>query len=546
MAPVSTSAAQQPDDSCGAQGLAEYLNLVLERCSDDQCLVLAKFLHVNKHIHGSAAVTPSEPTSSHPSSIASNAPSPFVTRPSPLGQTPHGPSPGSWGAASGPTPPAQAGGEHTAERRRVERAPRGAHGAQGLTPSCSEKVGRIGGGDATTGATAGVGLFFVQAQGGFGACEVDEVIPGSSADEQGSIRVGDVLTAVDSRDIRGLSLAQVRDAIVGQPGSLVTLTLNRPAHGTFSVTLARAVRRPSPRIRAAAPDASAGGLSGPESIVDAFLKAGGNTSAAQRAHARAAAAERTQAAGNWVRRAENVQPVKVSAKDQKGLHMAELFPVGGAGATPESGGGGRDEDERRGGDVDLVVALCDFVAARPHELSLRSGDVLLVKRRHTSGWWECEHPTGTRGAGWVPSNHVRPAETGEGNEGGGAGAGQASDLSHEMSRELAGRGVSSGDGPSASKDLGNVFVGSGSAGSRGGAASPPPDNAGGDAPTARMSVDEVCAWLETLELGEYCERFRANKIDGELLLSLEERDLEEDFAMENKYHRRRLLRKLHP
>ena len=51
MAPVSTSAAQQPDDSCGAQGLAEYLNLVLERCSDDQCLVLAKFLHVNKHIH---------------------------------------------------------------------------------------------------------------------------------------------------------------------------------------------------------------------------------------------------------------------------------------------------------------------------------------------------------------------------------------------------------------------------------------------------------------------------------------------------------------
>ena len=202
---------------------------MLERCSDDQCLVLAKFLHVNKHIHGSAAVTPSEPTSSHPSSIASNAPSPFVTRPSPLGQTPHGPSPGSWGAASGPTPPAQAGGEHTAERRRVERAPRGAHGAQGLTPSCSEKVGRIGGGDATTGATAGVGLFFVQAQGGFGACEVDEVIPGSSADEQGSIRVGDVLTAVDSRDIRGLSLAQVRDAIVGQPGSLVTLTLNRPA-----------------------------------------------------------------------------------------------------------------------------------------------------------------------------------------------------------------------------------------------------------------------------------------------------------------------------
>jgi len=32
------------------RGLQEYLNAVLERCTDDQCLLLAKFLRVNKHI----------------------------------------------------------------------------------------------------------------------------------------------------------------------------------------------------------------------------------------------------------------------------------------------------------------------------------------------------------------------------------------------------------------------------------------------------------------------------------------------------------------
>eukprot|EP00287_Rhodomonas_sp_CCMP768_P008395 CAMPEP_0196726928 /NCGR_PEP_ID=MMETSP1091-20130531/8038_1 /TAXON_ID=302021 /ORGANISM="Rhodomonas sp., Strain CCMP768" /LENGTH=129 /DNA_ID=CAMNT_0042069433 /DNA_START=172 /DNA_END=557 /DNA_ORIENTATION=- len=32
------------------KGLQEYLNQVLERCSDDQCHLLAKFLQVNKHM----------------------------------------------------------------------------------------------------------------------------------------------------------------------------------------------------------------------------------------------------------------------------------------------------------------------------------------------------------------------------------------------------------------------------------------------------------------------------------------------------------------
>ena len=44
--------------------------------------------------------------------------------------------------------------------------------------------------------------------------------------------------------------------------------------------------------------------------------------------------------------------------------------------------------------------------------------------------------------------------------------------------------------------------------------------------------------------GEYVEVFRANLIDGELLSEIEERDLISDFCMQNKYHRRALLKKI--
>ena len=35
-----------------------------------------------------------------------------------------------------------------------------------------------------------------------------------------------------------------------------------------------------------------------------------------------------------------------------------------------------------------------------------------------------------------------------------------------------------------------------------------------------LGVEEVCAWLGEMELGEYAERFRENKIDGDLLVDL--------------------------
>jgi hypothetical protein len=47
-----------------------------------------------------------------------------------------------------------------------------------------------------------------------------------------------------------------------------------------------------------------------------------------------------------------------------------------------------------------------------------------------------------------------------------------------------------------------------------------------------------------MEAGDYVEVFRANLIDGELLSEIEESDLISDFGMQNKYHRRALLKKI--
>jgi hypothetical protein len=61
--------------------------------------------------------------------------------------------------------------------------------------------------------------------------------------------------------------------------------------------------------------------------------------------------------------------------------------------------------------------------------------------------------------------------------------------------------------------------------------------------TGVASVEEVCEWLGSIDLSEFASVFRSNKIDGEMLGDLSEADLECDFGMTNKYHRRRLLSK---
>jgi hypothetical protein len=61
-------------------GLQEYMNAVLEHCSDDQCVLLSKFLKVGRHIK---ALNPDSSFSSAASSVASSRHSDMARRSDP-------------------------------------------------------------------------------------------------------------------------------------------------------------------------------------------------------------------------------------------------------------------------------------------------------------------------------------------------------------------------------------------------------------------------------------------------------------------------------
>ena len=56
------------------------------------------------------------------------------------------------------------------------------------------------------------------------------------------------------------------------------------------------------------------------------------------------------------------------------------------------------------------------------------------------------------------------------------------------------------------------------------------------------SIEQVGQWLDKVELGEYKNAFRFNKIDGEMLQRLTDQDLADDFGMGIKYHRWKLMK----
>lgn len=72
---------------------------------------------------------------------------------------------------------------------------------------------------------AGVGIFFQQE--GDGSVFVKTIVNGGSAEREGSVRVGDLIVAVDDRDVVGEPLATLRGLILGPQGSLVTLAFER-------------------------------------------------------------------------------------------------------------------------------------------------------------------------------------------------------------------------------------------------------------------------------------------------------------------------------
>lgn len=55
------------------------------------------------------------------------------------------------------------------------------------------------------------------------------------------------------------------------------------------------------------------------------------------------------------------------------------------------------------------------------------------------------------------------------------------------------------------------------------------------------SVMDVCRWLETLSLGQYCRSFSDATIDGPFLLELREEDLAQVLGIQHKLHIRKIM-----
>lgn len=74
----------------------------------------------------------------------------------------------------------------------------------------------------------------------------------------------------------------------------------------------------------------------------------------------------------------------------------------------EGGGSGSWEGSEVEEEEEMVRAIADFFPERPHEMALRTGQVVVLRRRHPSGWWEgCQ----SDGAGLVAPLAPTPCPT---------------------------------------------------------------------------------------------------------------------------------------
>jgi len=130
------------------------------------------------------------------------------------------------GSGSPPPPPPKSGGSagatwtHTGQKAKLHTI--------GAPLDSNQQVR-----DAQTGETvAGVGIFFQQEHGDW--VYVANVVPNSSADRSGRVRLDDELVRVDDFEVTlDSSLEQIRNRILGQPGTYVMLAFRRPGgqHG---------------------------------------------------------------------------------------------------------------------------------------------------------------------------------------------------------------------------------------------------------------------------------------------------------------------------
>lgn len=92
----------------------------------------------------------------------------------------------------------------------------------------------------TTEVVAGVGMLaMVEADSGL--FFVSSLVPDGPASSTGQIAAGDYILHVDGRAVRGLALEELRDLLVGGPGSTVTVGLRRRNGHEYAVVITRAV-----------------------------------------------------------------------------------------------------------------------------------------------------------------------------------------------------------------------------------------------------------------------------------------------------------------
>ena len=338
------------------------------------------------------------------------------------------------------------------------------HEQQGTHAFAGNSTGEAGGQHETEMAElVGIGLYFVQLDAGL--CAVDEIVAGGAAESSGRIQVGDVLLSVDGQGVGGMELAQIRQLIIGRPGTAVTLDFSRKVPA-LSDDESVPVMRPRRRSRALGSD--------DEEIETQFV----------------VCLVRAVPLHSHVNdhSDECPSPALKDLKPRLGDHsVAAAAPLSlSCNRTPAGRGQAVSSSAQDKGSVKLVT---------------HKGDVL---------------------------SHSSKAEREA--EGDAASNSSAQSLSHR-STVLASL---SNQNSSGEDDCG----GRGGITSQSSAPATPVDSA-----KAPASVDEVCAWLYEIELGEYVTVFHANKIDFQMLQDLEEDDLLADFGMTNKYHRRRLLSK---
>ena len=338
------------------------------------------------------------------------------------------------------------------------------HEQQGTHAFAGNSAGEAGGQRETEMAElVGIGLYFVQLDAGL--CAVDEIVAGGAAESSGRIQVGDVLLSVDGQGVGGMELAQIRQLIIGRPGTAVTLDFSRKVPA-LSDDECVPVMRPRRRSRALGSD--------DEEIETQFV----------------VCLVRAVPLHSHVNdhSDECPSPALKDLKPRLGDHsVAAAAPLSlSCNRTPAGRGQAVSSSAQDKGSVKLVTHKSDVLS------------------------------------------HSSKAEREA--EGDAASNSSAQSLSHR-STVLASL---SNQNSSGEDDCG----GRGGIAAQGSAPATPIDSA-----KAPASVDEVCAWLYEIELGEYVTVFHANKIDFQMLQDLEEDDLLADFGMTNKYHRRRLLSK---